>query len=63
LPLKIFLAAAGAAAVEGSARWWSKEHRAHHRYTDTEKDPYSVRKGLLYSQYVIQVVVKPAKGS
>lgn len=24
-------------------------HRAHHRYTDTEKDPYSVRKGLLYS--------------
>ncbi|KAK3324167.1 hypothetical protein B0T19DRAFT_223907 [Cercophora scortea] len=49
LPLKIFLAAAGAAAVEGSARWWSRDHRAHHRYTDTEKDPYSVRKGLLYS--------------
>ncbi|KAK9423702.1 putative Acyl-CoA desaturase [Seiridium unicorne] len=49
LPLKIFLAAAGAAAVEGSIRWWSREHRAHHRYTDTEADPYSVRKGLLYS--------------
>ncbi len=49
LPLKIFLVAGGAAAVEGSARWWSREHRAHHRYTDTDKDPYSVRKGLLYS--------------
>ncbi|KAK3369027.1 hypothetical protein B0T24DRAFT_595816 [Lasiosphaeria ovina] len=49
LPLRIFLAAGGAAAVEGSARWWSRDHRAHHRYTDTEKDPYSVRKGLLYS--------------
>ncbi|RYP51426.1 hypothetical protein DL768_003212 [Monosporascus sp. mg162] len=49
LPLKIWLAAMGSAAVEGSARWWSREHRAHHRYTDTEKDPYSVRKGLLYS--------------
>ncbi|KAK0391247.1 hypothetical protein NLU13_0748 [Sarocladium strictum] len=36
-------------AVEGSIRWWSHGHRAHHRYTDTEKDPYSVRKGLLYS--------------
>ncbi len=35
--------------MEGSVRWWSREHRAHHRYTDTEKDPYSVRKGLLYS--------------
>jgi stearoyl-CoA desaturase (delta-9 desaturase) len=49
LPLRIFLAAAGAGAVEGSARWWSAGHRSHHRYTDTDKDPYSVRKGLLYS--------------
>ena len=39
----------GAGAVEGSIRWWSRDHRAHHRYTDTDKDPYSVRKGLLYS--------------
>ncbi|GAP84856.1 putative acyl- desaturase [Rosellinia necatrix] len=49
LPLKIYLAAMGAASVEGSARWWSRDHRAHHRYTDTEKDPYSVRKGFIYS--------------
>jgi stearoyl-CoA desaturase (delta-9 desaturase) len=49
LPLKIFLAAVGGGAVEGSIRWWSRDHRAHHRYTDTTKDPYSVRKGLLYS--------------
>lgn len=49
LPLRIFLAVGGAAAVEGSARWWSAGHRSHHRYTDTDKDPYSVRKGLLYS--------------
>jgi len=49
LPLKIYLAAVGAGAVEGSIRWWARGHRAHHRYTDTDKDPYSVRKGLLYS--------------
>ncbi|KAI5202356.1 putative delta-9 desaturase [Aureobasidium subglaciale] len=49
IPLKIFLAAVGGGAVEGSIRWWARDHRAHHRYTDTEKDPYSVRKGLLYS--------------
>ncbi|KAH6873620.1 fatty acid desaturase-domain-containing protein [Thelonectria olida] len=48
-PLKLYLAAVGAGAVEGSIRWWSYGHRAHHRYTDTEKDPYSVRKGLVYS--------------
>ncbi|KAK6341779.1 stearoyl-CoA 9-desaturase [Orbilia blumenaviensis] len=49
LPLQIYLAAVGAGAVEGSIRWWARGHRAHHRYTDTDKDPYSVRKGLLYS--------------
>jgi len=48
-PLKLFLAFCGAGAVQGSIRWWSRDHRAHHRYTDTDKDPYSVRKGLLYS--------------
>lgn len=48
-PLKIYLAAVGAGAVQGSIRWWSYGHRVHHRYTDTEKDPYSVRKGLMYS--------------
>jgi len=50
-PLKVFLALAGAGSVEGSIRWWARDHRAHHRYTDTEKDPYSVRKGLLYSHF------------
>ncbi|KAG2021825.1 hypothetical protein GB937_004373 [Aspergillus fischeri] len=49
LPLKLYLAAVGVAAGQGSIRWWARGHRAHHRYTDTEKDPYSVRKGLLYS--------------
>lgn len=28
---------------------WSYDHRSHHRFTDTVKDPYSVRKGLLYA--------------
>ncbi|KAF2673471.1 putative stearic acid desaturase [Microthyrium microscopicum] len=50
-PLELFLALCGGGAVEGSIRWWSRDHRAHHRYTDTNKDPYSVRKGLLYSHF------------
>lgn len=51
LPLRLWLAAAGGGAVQGSIRWWARGHRAHHRYTDTDKDPYSVRKGLLYSHF------------
>jgi stearoyl-CoA desaturase (delta-9 desaturase) len=49
LLVQIFLAAVGGGAVQGSIRWWSRNHRAHHRYTDTLKDPYSVQKGILYS--------------
>ncbi|KAI0870836.1 delta-9 fatty acid desaturase [Hypoxylon argillaceum] len=49
LPLQLFLAAGGTGAFQGSIRWWSRGHRAHHRYTDTVKDPYNIRKGFLHS--------------
>jgi len=51
LPLQIFLAALGGGAVQGSIRWWARDHRAHHRYTDTSKDPYNIRKGVLYAHF------------
>lgn len=47
--LEYFLAALGAGSVEGSISWWARGHRAHHRYTDTDLDPYDARKGLFYS--------------
>ncbi|EJD54738.1 hypothetical protein AURDEDRAFT_110242 [Auricularia subglabra TFB-10046 SS5] len=59
-PLEWFLAFAGAGAVQGSIRWWSRGHRAHHRYTDTELDPYSAHKGLLWS-HIGWVVLKPRR--
>ncbi|KAG9307020.1 hypothetical protein G9A89_003071 [Geosiphon pyriformis] len=48
-PLKLILIAWASAAVEGSARWWCRDHRSHHRYTDTDRDPYNAHRGLLYS--------------
>ncbi|CAG8523877.1 6077_t:CDS:2 [Funneliformis mosseae] len=48
-PFEIFLIFASSGAVEGSIRWWVRDHRAHHRYTDTDKDPYNAHKGLFYS--------------
>jgi len=39
----------GAGAGQGSIKLWCREHRAHHRYVDTDQDPYSVQKGLFYS--------------
>lgn len=48
-PVEFVLAMWGAAAFEGSARWWSRNHRAHHRYVDTDKDPYAVHKGFWFA--------------
>lgn len=28
---------------------WCDDHRAHHRYTDTDKDPYSIKNGFWYA--------------
>ncbi|CAD6938789.1 unnamed protein product, partial [Tilletia controversa] len=45
-PLQYFLAFMGTGAVEGSIHWWARGHRAHHRYTDTNLDPYGAHNGL-----------------
>ena len=46
---KLLLLLMAAAAVEGSCRWWSRGHRAHHRYVDTDMDPYAVVKGFWHA--------------
>ena len=41
----------GTSAFESSVLDWSKDHRAHHRYTDTDKDPYSIKKGFWHAHW------------
>ncbi|KIJ23042.1 hypothetical protein M422DRAFT_276460 [Sphaerobolus stellatus SS14] len=59
-PLQYFLAAAGAGAVQGSIKWWCRGHRAHHRYTDTDLDPYGAHHGLFWS-HMGWMIVKPRR--
>lgn len=59
-PLEYALAIFGAGAVEGSIKWWSRGHRAHHRYTDTDLDPYNAHKGFWYS-HVGWMLLKPRR--
>ncbi|CAK9439579.1 uncharacterized protein LODBEIA_P36790 [Lodderomyces beijingensis] len=50
--LKYIFAIFGCACGLGSIRWWAALHRAHHRFTeDTERDPYSIKRGFLFSHY------------
>jgi stearoyl-CoA desaturase (delta-9 desaturase) len=57
-PLEYILACAGAGAVQGSIKWWSRGHRAHHRYTDTNLDPYSAHEGFWWA-HVGWMIFKP----
>ncbi|KAI7870832.1 stearoyl-CoA desaturase [Spinellus fusiger] len=49
IPLQLILLYFGASASQGSVYWWCKRHRAHHRWTDTERDPYNAKRGFFYS--------------
>jgi len=49
IPLQLFLLAGGTSAVQGSAYWWARTHRSHHRHTDTDQDPYNAKRGLLWT--------------
>lgn len=48
-PVEYFWVFLGLLAFEGSPIWWATIHRAHHRYTDTDKDPHSPRNGMMYA--------------
>jgi stearoyl-CoA desaturase (delta-9 desaturase) len=39
----------GAGAWQGSAKWWCRNHRIHHRYIDTDLDPYNATRGFFYT--------------
>ncbi|KAG8348182.1 putative Fatty acid desaturase [Trypanosoma vivax] len=49
---------AGAGAFEGSAKWWCRNHRVHHRYVDTFKDPYDATRGFFFS-HIGWMLMKP----
>lgn len=36
-------------AFQGSALKWASDHRIHHKFEDTDKDPYSINKGFWYA--------------
>ncbi|MCE5294871.1 MAG: fatty acid desaturase [Chlamydiales bacterium] len=44
-----FLVFFGSMACQGSILRWSYEHRIHHAYVDTDKDPYSINKGFWFA--------------
>ncbi|MCB1171706.1 MAG: acyl-CoA desaturase, partial [Leptospiraceae bacterium] len=48
-PIRWLLTFFGAGALEKSVIEWSHDHRNHHRYVDTDTDPYSINKGFFHA--------------
>lgn len=53
----------GTSTFQMSCLDWCDDHRAHHRYTDTDKDPYSIRKGFWYAHIGWLLFNRPCPGS
>lgn len=47
--VKFILLLFGSSAFQGPALKWASDHRRHHNHIDTEKDPYSIKRGFWYA--------------
>lgn len=48
-PVRLVFMMANSAAQQGSIYHWVRDHRMHHKHTDTELDPHSIEYGFWYS--------------
>ncbi|CAK1542232.1 unnamed protein product [Leptosia nina] len=49
LPVKILMLIAFAGAGQNSLVQWVRDHRVHHKYSDTDADPHNANRGLFFS--------------
>jgi stearoyl-CoA desaturase (delta-9 desaturase) len=48
-PLKVFLMLANAMAFQGSILEWSRDHRVHHKGSETDADPHNAKRGFWFA--------------
>ncbi|XP_005112310.1 acyl-CoA desaturase [Aplysia californica] len=49
LPLRIFLGMCNSISFENSILEWSRDHRAHHKFSETDADPHNAKRGFVFS--------------
>ncbi|XP_062899521.1 stearoyl-CoA desaturase 5-like isoform X1 [Mobula hypostoma] len=49
LPLRMFLAAANSMAFQNDIYEWSRDHRVHHKYSESNADPHNATRGFFFS--------------
>ncbi|XP_078072809.1 stearoyl-CoA desaturase 5-like [Mustelus asterias] len=49
LPLRMFLAAANSMAFQNDIYEWCRDHRVHHKFSETNADPHNATRGFFFS--------------
>ncbi|XP_078400684.1 stearoyl-CoA desaturase 5-like isoform X1 [Cetorhinus maximus] len=49
LPLRMFLAAANSMAFQNDIYEWCRDHRVHHKYSESNADPHNATRGFFFS--------------
>lgn len=50
--IEILVLMGGTLTLQDSVFFWAHDHRRHHRYVDTEKDPYAITKGFWHAHFL-----------
>lgn len=58
LPLRILLMIFNTMALENHIYEWARDHRVHHKYSETDADPHDARRGFIFSHFGWQLVKK-----
>ncbi|XP_053164084.1 stearoyl-CoA desaturase [Hemicordylus capensis] len=49
LPLRIFFAVVNSMAFQNDIYEWTRDHRAHHKFSETDADPHNASRGFFFS--------------
>lgn len=49
LPLRILLMVANCFALQNDIYEWTRDHRLHHKYSDTDADPHNINRGFFFA--------------
>eukprot|EP00922_Rhytidocystis_sp_ex-Travisia-forbesii_P065922 GHVS01097896.1.p1 GENE.GHVS01097896.1~~GHVS01097896.1.p1 ORF type:complete len:611 (+),score=66.68 GHVS01097896.1:347-2179(+) len=59
LPFRTILFLANSLANQGTIYRWSRDHRTHHKFSDTAQDPHNATRGFFYSHMGWLLLKKP----
>lgn len=60
LPLRIILMILQTVAAQNHIYEWVRDHRVHHKFTDTDADPHNAKRGFFFS-HIAWLMVKKHK--